>query len=112
MRRLLVLAAISVLAGSLLAQPAGTKPLAFEVASIKPTKPGAQAGGIRPMPGGQTYVASGVSLRLMIQLMFKLSDAQLTGGPAWISTDPWDVNAKAERPSTLDQLHEMFQTLL
>jgi uncharacterized protein (TIGR03435 family) len=26
--------------------------------------------------------------------------------------DPWDVDAKAEQPSTLGQLHQMFQTLL
>lgn len=48
------------------AEPA--KSLTFEVASIKRADPATagQAGGIRPMPGGETYVATNVPLRLMI----------------------------------------------
>jgi len=87
-------------------------PLAFEVASIKPSKPGSAGGGVRPLPGGQTYIAGNVPLRLIIKLMYKITDSQIVGGPSWIDTELWDVEAKAARPSTLDQLHEMFQTLL
>jgi uncharacterized protein (TIGR03435 family) len=91
---------------------AQVKPLAFEVASIKPSTPGSVGGGIRPLPGGQTYIASNIPLRLMIKLMYRMTDSQIVGGPSWIDTEKWDVPAKAARPSTLDQLHEMFQTLL
>jgi uncharacterized protein (TIGR03435 family) len=100
------------LAGALLAQSADKQPLAFEVASIKPWQPGGQGGGIRAMPGGQSYVAQGATLRLMIMLMYKVADSQIVGGPAWMNSDRWDVNAKAEHPSNIDQLHEMYQTLL
>lgn len=93
-------------------QTTATKPLAFEVASVKPSRPDARPGGIRPLSGGQMYVASGVPLRLMIKLMYKITDSQIVGGPGWMDTQLWDVNAKAERPSNLDELHEMFQTLL
>jgi len=85
---------------------------AFEVASIKPSKPGTTGGGIRPLPGGQTYIASNVSVRLMIKLMYKITDTQIVGAPSWIDTERWDVEAKATHPATLDQLHEMFQNLL
>lgn len=87
-------------------------PLAFEVASVKPSMPGGRGGGIRPMPGGQTYVATNVPLRLMIKVMYRINDSQIVGGTDWMDTDLWDVDAKAERPSSIDELHEMFQTLL
>jgi len=88
------------------------QPLAFEVATVKPSDPAARGGGIRPLPGGQTYVATSAPLRMMIKLMYGITDVQIVGGPDWINTDRFDVRAKAEKPSTIDQLHEMFQTLL
>ncbi len=87
-------------------------PLTFEVASVKPSKPGATGGGIRPLPGGQTYIATNAPVKLMIKLMYHVTDRQISGGPAWINTDLYDVEAKAERPASLDQLHQMFQNLL
>jgi uncharacterized protein (TIGR03435 family) len=87
-------------------------PLAFEVASVKPSTPGGLVGGIRPMPGGQTYVATNIPMRLMMMSVYRISDSQIVGEPSWMDTERWDVDAKAEHPSNLDQLHEMFQTLL
>lgn len=87
--------------------------LEFEVASIKPAKPGPNAGGgIKPLPGGQTYVATNVPVKLMIRLMYHLNNSQISGGPSWLDTDLYDVDAKADGPHTLDELHMMFQNLL
>jgi uncharacterized protein (TIGR03435 family) len=86
--------------------------LEFDVASIKPSKPGADGGGIKPLPGGQTYIARNVPVKLMIKLMFHLTDREISGGPAWLDTDLYDVEAKADRPRSLDELHVMFQNLL
>lgn len=86
--------------------------LEFEVASIKPSKPGAQGGGIKPLPGGQTYVATNVPVGLMIRLMYHLNSSQISGGPGWLDTDRYDVEAKADAPHTIDELHVMFQNLL
>lgn len=86
--------------------------LEFEVASVKPAKPGDQGGGIKPLPGGQTYMAENVPVRLMIMLMFHLNNRQVSGGPSWITTDLYDVDAKADAPHSLDDLHVMFQNLL
>ena len=101
-------AAIGVMSAfqSVQSQSGKTAPLAFEVASVKPSKPGERGGGIRPLPGGQTYVATNVPLRLMIKLMYKITDSQR------INTDLYDIQAKADRPSNLDDLHVMFQTRL
>src|SRR5215470_3782200 len=88
------------------------KRLEFEVASVKPSKPGATGGGIKPMPGGQAYVAQNAPVNLMIKLMFHLNDRQISGGPGWIETELYDVEAKADGPHTIDELHVMFQNLL
>ncbi|HUB78062.1 MAG TPA: TIGR03435 family protein [Bryobacteraceae bacterium] len=104
--------ALALLSLGAAAQSDAPKRLTFEVASIKPAQPGGQGGGIRAMPGGQTYLAQGATLRLMIMLMYKMADGQVVGGPSWMNSELWDVDAKAERPSSLDQLHEMYQNML
>ncbi|HEX8879061.1 MAG TPA: TIGR03435 family protein [Candidatus Acidoferrum sp.] len=86
--------------------------LEFEVASIKPSNPNADGGGIKPLPGGQTYVAKNAPVKLMIRLMFHLNNRQISGGPSWLATDLYDVDAKADGPHTIDELHLMFQNLL
>src|SRR5258706_14188197 len=111
---MLIAAGVAAIGGTIASgsQPGKKAPLAFEVGSIKPADPEARGGGIRPLPGGQTYVAQGVPLRLIVQFMYKITDSQLVGGPDWMNTERFDIRAKAERPSNLDELHEMFQTLL
>jgi uncharacterized protein (TIGR03435 family) len=93
-------------------QQADAPKLEFEVATVKPSAPGGRGGGIKPMPGGQTYEASGVPVKLMIRLMFHLNDSQISGGPDWLNSDPYDVQAKADAPHSLEELHVMFQNLL
>jgi len=99
-------------ASPVLAQPQSGTPLAFEVASVKLSKPGGRSGGIRPLPGGQTYIAQNAPVKLIMKLMFHLTDQQISGAPSWFDTEFYDVEAKAEHPSTLEQLHQMFQSLL
>jgi len=89
-----------------------TPRLEFEVASIRPSKPGADGGGIKPLPGGQTYVATNIPVKVMIKLMFHLNDRQISGDPGWLETDLYDVEAKADRSHNIDELHVMFQNLL
>jgi uncharacterized protein (TIGR03435 family) len=86
--------------------------LTFEVASIKLAKPGAQAGGIKAMPGGEEYLAQNVPVKLIISLMYKVPMRQITGGPDWLNTDLYYIDAKAGHSYNLDDLHVMFQNLL
>jgi len=88
------------------------KRLTFEIASIKPTKPGGRGGGIKPKPAGQGYDAQGAPVRLMISLMYRMPLQHITGGPAWLDNDLWDIEAKADKAYNLDDLHTMFQNLL
>jgi uncharacterized protein (TIGR03435 family) len=92
--------------------PAAPTPLKFEVASLKPSQPGGTGGGIRPAPGGERYLASNMPLKSLIMTAYRLQADQVLGGPSWMDTDLYDMNAKAEKPSTLEELHLMLQDLL
>jgi uncharacterized protein (TIGR03435 family) len=103
----LVLAGVLVV-GAFSGAPA---PLAFEVASIKPSDP-VSAIGLRRLPGGR-FSTSNASLRLLITWAYDIGDERLTGAPGWLDSARFDIAAKApnENP-TLDELHAMMQSLL
>ena len=86
--------------------------LTFEVASIKLSQAGTPGGGIKAMPGGQEYMAQNVPVKIIFSLMYKIPLRQITGGPDWITTDLYDIDAKADHSYSLDDLHTMFQNLL
>lgn len=85
--------------------------LTFEVTSIHPAKPGGRFG-IKPMAAGQGYIAENVPLTLIISLMYKIPLRQISGGPGWITSDLWNITAKADHAYNVDDLHTMFQNLL
>ena len=85
----------------------------FEVASIKPTEPNYQGIRIiRPMPGNQSYMAKGMPLRAMMTVAYTVTDRQIAGGPDWVGNDLWDLNAKANRACTTDEIHDLLAKLL
>jgi uncharacterized protein (TIGR03435 family) len=86
--------------------------LTFEVATIRLANPDGPDVGIRPLPGGQEYWARDVPVNLIISLLWKLPLRQVDGGPGWVSSDDYDIEAKADQPTTLDNLHIMFRNLL
>jgi uncharacterized protein (TIGR03435 family) len=100
--------------GQVKAQGAPEQPshLAFDVATIKPSEPGLQFGMIKPLPGGDGYTAQNMSVKTMISLMYKVPGRQILGGPDWLSSERFDVEAKADRAYGVDDLHEMFRNLL
>lgn len=99
--------------GTLIALVLAAQPgLRFEVAALKPSAPGERNGGIRPAPGGERYLATNVSLRLMLTVAYRINDDQIVGGPDWMNSEKFDMNAKAAGPSTIEELHVMLQNLL
>lgn len=88
--------------------------LTFEVASIKPFKPapGGRGGGIKQMAGGIGYLASGVPARLIISVMYRMPTGRIKGGPGWLDSDLWEIEAKADKGYNSDDLHTMFKNLL
>ncbi|ADW67095.1 TIGR03435 family protein [Granulicella tundricola] len=87
-------------------------PLTFEVATVRLTKPGELDGWIKALPGGAEYTAHNIPVKLMISLMYKVPMRQISGGPDWMETDKYDVEAKADKSYSLDDLHTMYRGLL
>ena len=87
--------------------------LTFEVASVKPSKPGGRGGAMKVLPGGQQFVAQSFPLRQMIARMHLVPPRQVTSGPDWMDSELWDIQAKADRPGyTREQMLEMLGSML
>ena len=65
---------------------------AFEVASIKPNNSGDGRVMMQNQPG--RFIATNVTLRVLIRQAYQLQDFQISGGPGWLDSDHFDINAK------------------
>lgn len=89
----------------------GTAQTTFEVASVKPNLSGAQGGSVRLTPGGR-LVAQNAPMRMLITAAYDVRDFQLLGGPAWMASERFDIEAKAAGNPSQDQISQMLQALL
>jgi len=128
MRALLVLMVVFACphAGGVSAQAPAPAAPRFEVASVKPgTSPfdagrAAAAGGgsvsfpffgVRTQPGGRLEALS--NLQGLILTAYRIEAYQLEGGPKWLTSDYFQITAKAERETATDpELFEMLKSLL
>lgn len=92
--------------------PGVSPDLRFEVVSLKRSTGERSGAGIRPAAGGARYVAVNCPLRLMIQVAWRVKPEQIAGGPEWLASDRFDMEAKAEKPSSTDELHVMLMNML
>ena len=98
--------------------PATNKPR-FEVASVKPSAPGAQGQSLRRPPSGQ-FTATNIPLRDIIALAYGVAEFpwRLDGVPEWAVSEHFDIVAKAPtavppvRPGSPDPILMMVRTLL
>lgn len=98
----------------------------FEVASVRPGMSPMDAGraagasggrvsfpffGIRTQPGGRLQAVA--NLQTLIMRAYGIKAYQLEGGPKWMSTDYFDITAKAESETVTDaEMNEMLKALL
>jgi len=105
------------------ATPRANTVLRFDVASIKRNTSAEPGSMIRPEPGGR-FVATNVTARMLLQMAFGdrsvnglAFDFQIEGGPRWVASDRFDIQAKADRElsneerraAILQLLEERFQ---
>lgn len=97
--------------------------LEFDVASVKPGKPGGTPNSNFPLgpgdaytPNGSFFSATSFSLISYIAFAYKLlgNDAQylMRQAPGWLMTDRFDIQARASGSPTKDQMRIMLQSLL
>jgi uncharacterized protein (TIGR03435 family) len=92
----------------------GQSPPEFEVAVIRPSTASPSAGtSFNVFEGGRLRITN-EPVRLLIRAAFQIRNAQIAGGPAWLDTDRYDVEAKTGRPEKPgpDQIAPLLQSLL
>ena len=85
---------------------------AFEVATIKPSDP-ATPGQIVTLRGAEV-ITTNATVHDLINLAYWLHPKQLTGGPAWMESEKYDMAGKPDAPGqpNVDQMKMMIQKLL
>lgn len=84
----------------------------FEVATVKPSKPEQQGKGFRV--NGRRFTTINTSLVDLMTFAYGLHPKQITGGPAWMETDKYDLEGQPDLPGSPDdrQWKGMLQKLL
>ena len=92
---------------------AADAPLAFEVATIKPSKPGTP-GKALTMRGPRTVITINFSVNDLISFAYGVHIRQVTGGPAWLDSELYDIvgEPEAEGAPNRKQIEGMIQKLL
>jgi len=82
----------------------------FEAASIKPSSTGElRMRMVRPLPG---RLEADAPVRMLMQNAYTAQPFQIVGGPAWIDSDKYEIEAKADGNASRAQLFLMLQSLL
>jgi uncharacterized protein (TIGR03435 family) len=73
--------------------PVSTDLPAFDAATIKPPDPGARfrKAGFYGEPGGRIFF--GGNIKMLVEFAFGLQDYQVAGGPGWIASQWFEINA-------------------
>jgi len=92
--------------------PAQTATPEFEAASIKPVQTPNPAR-TRDKEEGRRFSAYSVTLRELIMMAYRVDAREISGGPAWLATDEYDIEAVAgEEVQVNEHLGELLQKLL
>lgn len=92
-------AAVLLLAGASGFAQEPAKPLTFEVASIKPSRPDAPGFFVRPLGAGGLRV-SGATLKNLIAMAYGVREFLVSEGPAWVDAERFDIEARVGSSST------------
>ena len=93
----------------------------FEVESVKPNTSGAQNDHLSFAVG--RYTVTNTTIKNVIKFAYNARDFQVTGAPAWVDTDRFDIDATAgeelaqqwrdlSRAQQIEELRPMVQSLL
>jgi bla regulator protein BlaR1 len=78
----------------------------YEVASIKPNNSGTNMVRLMFAPDGLT--ATNGTLQMFINAAYRIDDNQISGGPSWLKSDHYDIEAKMDS-ATADALHKLSE---
>jgi uncharacterized protein (TIGR03435 family) len=85
---------------------------AFDVASIKPAGGQRQLGAdLRFQPGGRLHITN-LPVSVLIREVFSVKHYQVSGGPSWLDSDQFDIEARADGDPSSEQMLVMLRNLL
>ena len=95
-----------------LLSPAGAAQTRYEVASIHPSRPGASPQSARAVFVADGFDAKDSTLGDILDMLNGWQLHRVVGGPAWMTTDRYDIHAKAPVPVPKEQQHDALMALL
>jgi uncharacterized protein (TIGR03435 family) len=86
-------------------------PYTFEVASVKPVHPGDQT---RASLDAAHFTCSSMPLRSLIFSIYRIPYWRMSGGPAWLDSDLWDIAATLppNMPANRDELTHLADLMV
>jgi uncharacterized protein (TIGR03435 family) len=83
----------------------------FDVALFRSNRSGAEASSVGQRPGGQ-YVMTNGPIYLLLMNAFRPQNNEIIGAPSWVSSERYDLQAKANATTSSDDLRSMLRALL
>ena len=108
MRRAFLAAVAAALAAS---SSAGAQEPRFEVASVRPHRAADDVMFALQFHDGGRFTATG-TLRMLIRTAYRLQEFQVVGPRGWIDDEQFDVDGRAGRDATADEMRVMLRALL
>ncbi len=84
---------------------------AFEVATIKPSPDFVVWSGFQILTGSR-FQASHNTLKTMVGYAYDVPEFNIAGGPAWVDSDRFDIEARTAGDATPAQARPMLRTLI
>ena len=102
---------------SLLIAQAAPRPSfdAFEVATVKQADPEMNNGRYFRMESPTRFIARGFTLKFLVAAAYDLNPKEISGGPAWMESERFDINAVTPgdvRPSRDEQMRMLRKLLV
>jgi uncharacterized protein (TIGR03435 family) len=90
----------------------GAQTLSFDVANIHPHDPG-DSRFVVHMPSNGHFAATGAVGKLVLMVAYGVQENQIVGGPSWLDSEKWDIEAKSEdQVHTTEETRAMLQKML
>lgn len=87
------------------------QPSGFEAAAVKANASAELRSGIQLLPGGRLRAVN-VPVRQLLGFAYNVLPFEIEGGPGWLSTTRFDVEATAGRETSQDEMRRMLKELL
>lgn len=71
-------------------------PISYDIVSIKPDRASEIGTHIHVSEDRDSFIATGVTAKYLIELAYEVRDFQISGGPGWADSEKYAINAKMD----------------